>query len=104
MNNESLLDVRHLRTVFQSSGSLLARYSVVAVDDVSFQLPADKATLLTIVGESGSRKTTLARGLLGLIQPTSGEVCYRGKSIYVMRNGHAAACFLHGDKVFAGAP
>jgi peptide/nickel transport system ATP-binding protein len=84
MNNESLLDVRHLRTVFQSSGSLLARHSVVAVDDVSFQLPGDKATLLTIVGESGSGKTTLARGLLGLTQPTSGEVCYRGKNIYAM--------------------
>jgi peptide/nickel transport system ATP-binding protein len=84
MNNEALLDVHHLRTVFQSSGGLLARRSVVAVDDVSFQLPSDKATLLTIVGESGSGKTTLARGLLGLTRPTSGEICYRGKNIYAM--------------------
>lgn len=84
MNSEPLLDVHHLRTVFQSSGGLLARRSVVAVDDVSFQLPSDKATLLTIVGESGSGKTTLARGLLGLTRPTSGEICYRGKNIYAM--------------------
>jgi oligopeptide/dipeptide ABC transporter ATP-binding protein len=84
MNNKALLDVHHLRTVFQPSGGLLARRSVVAVDDVSFQLPGDKATLLTIVGESGSGKTTLARGLLGLTKPTSGEIRYRGKNIYAM--------------------
>ncbi len=79
-----LLEVRNLRTVFQAAGGLFSRRQVVAVDDISFQLPGDKATLLTIVGESGSGKSTLARGLLGLTKPTEGEVRYRGKDIYRM--------------------
>lgn len=76
---EYFLDVQRVSTVFESR-----RRSVVAVDDVSFGLPADKPTLLTIVGESGSGKTTLARNLLGLTRPTSGTIFYRGKNIQLM--------------------
>jgi oligopeptide/dipeptide ABC transporter ATP-binding protein len=84
MTEQSLLDVRRLRTVFSSSGGLFSRRSVVAVDDISFQLQGDRATLLTIVGESGSGKSTLARNILGLTKPTAGEIRFRGKNIYEM--------------------
>lgn len=80
-SRESLLDVQHVSTMFSSRQR---SHPVVAVDDVSFSLPADKPTLLTIVGESGSGKTTLTRNLLGLTPPTSGSVCYAGKDIYQM--------------------
>ena len=46
--------------------------SNVAVDDVSFELAAGGS--VGIVGESGSGKTTVARMLVGLEQPTDGEV------------------------------
>ena len=40
--------------------------------------------MTAIAGESGSGKTTLARMMLGFIDPTSGEVRYRGKSVATM--------------------
>jgi peptide/nickel transport system ATP-binding protein len=44
-------------------------------------MTSEKASILTLAGESGSGKTTLARMMLGLIQPTSGEILYKGKDV-----------------------
>jgi ABC-type glutathione transport system ATPase component len=54
--------------------------SLVAVDDVSFAIPAGRS--LAIVGESGSGKTTIARMIVGLERPTKGSitVCGRDRS------------------------
>ena len=48
----SILEVRHLTKEFKIGG-LLSRKKMRAVDDVSFALPADRPTILSIVGESG---------------------------------------------------
>jgi ABC-type glutathione transport system ATPase component len=70
--------VAHLRKVFKTRGTMLARgqREVVAVDGVSFSVRAGGA--LAIVGESGSGKTTLARMLLGLVPPTAGTIAIAG--------------------------
>lgn len=47
-----------------------------ALDDVS--LTVEEGDSLGLVGESGAGKTTLAKILLGLIEPTSGTVAYQG--------------------------
>ncbi|MCL5276087.1 MAG: ATP-binding cassette domain-containing protein [Chloroflexi bacterium] len=52
----------------------LGRQKTVAVDHVEFNFYAGE--IISIVGESGSGKTTLAKMLLGLINPTQGEVFY----------------------------
>jgi len=49
----------------------------VAVDHVDFDL--HEGEVVSIVGESGSGKTTLAKMLLGLINPTEGEIYFQGE-------------------------
>jgi len=49
----------------------------VAVDNVDFEFR--RGEIVSIVGESGSGKTTLAKMVLGLLNPTSGEILYEGK-------------------------
>jgi peptide/nickel transport system ATP-binding protein len=49
----------------------------VAVDHVDFSFK--KGEIVSIVGESGSGKTTLAKMLLGLLNPTEGEIYFEGK-------------------------
>ena len=53
------------------------RTRTVAVDHVDFDFR--EGEVISIVGESGSGKTTLAKMLLGLINPTEGDVYFEGK-------------------------
>ena len=53
-----------------------------AVDKVDLAIRQMHTT--AIVGESGSGKSTLAKMMLGLLEPTEGEVTYEGKSIRKM--------------------
>jgi peptide/nickel transport system ATP-binding protein len=55
----------------------LGRQKTVAVDHVDFNFYTGE--IISIVGESGSGKTTLAKMLLGLINPTEGEIYYHEK-------------------------
>jgi peptide/nickel transport system ATP-binding protein len=59
----------------------LGRESTLALAGLSLAIHADKASIIAVVGESGSGKTTLARLLLGLAEPTDGEVRYRGSDL-----------------------
>lgn len=53
----------------------------IAVDDVSFTLHSEPAGITSLVGASGSGKSTIARIILGLQRPTAGQVTYGGKNI-----------------------
>jgi peptide/nickel transport system ATP-binding protein len=80
-NGETLLEVKNLVIRFPSSSNFLgkAKSSFTAVNHVS--LTVFKGETLGLVGESGCGKTTLGRAILGLIQPSEGEILYVGKNI-----------------------
>jgi peptide/nickel transport system ATP-binding protein len=75
-----LLEIREVERQFLLGGDLFRRARVLrAVDGVSLSLR--RGEVLGIVGESGSGKTTLARMLLGLLQPSRGEVLLDGVAV-----------------------
>lgn len=79
-----VLSVQKLTKHFPVSrdlGEFFGRRSRVvrAVDDVSFEIPEGKT--LGLVGESGCGKTTIAKVVLGIYKPTSGEIFFQGRNV-----------------------
>jgi peptide/nickel transport system ATP-binding protein len=76
-----LLEVQNLVKHYRQRGQLLGflgnRVPLRALDDVSFSLPPNET--LAVVGESGCGKTTLARCVVGLVEPTSGRLRFAGQ-------------------------
>jgi oligopeptide/dipeptide ABC transporter ATP-binding protein len=75
-----LIELRDVTKTF--SGGVLGRDHQVALERFSFTIDPDRPRVTAVVGESGSGKTTLARLLLGLIQPTAGEVLFKGRNLH----------------------
>jgi ABC-type oligopeptide transport system ATPase subunit len=75
-----LVEVSHLiKHFFRDAGLFRQGTRVAAVDDVSFAI--DEGETFGLVGESGSGKTTTGRCMLRLIEPSSGEVRFRGENV-----------------------
>ena len=75
MSDQALVELRDLRVEFHARNGNVAR----AVDGVD--LTVRRGEILALVGESGCGKTTLARTLLGLERPASGEVRFENEPI-----------------------
>ncbi len=79
MNGQSFVEVRDLKRTFDVSKPWLnrilenqPRQILKAVDGISFEI--QKGETFALVGESGSGKSTVARMVVGLLQPTGGDV------------------------------
>ena len=81
MNNDVLLKVYNLKMHYPIRGGVFFRRVAVnyAVDDVSFEIR--KGETLGLVGESGCGKSTIAKAVLRLYEPTAGRVTFAGRDI-----------------------
>ena len=65
-------------------GGALSRQTLHAVDDVTFSI--GRREIVALAGESGSGKSTIARLLARIYQPTSGVITYEGKPLSALRS------------------
>ena len=79
MNQDTLVEVKHLKEYFHINTGLFSSKPLKAVDDVSFSIR--RGETLGLVGESGCGKTTVGRTLLHLYKPTGGEIWFDGRQI-----------------------
>jgi peptide/nickel transport system ATP-binding protein len=79
--NPVVLEVKDLKKHFPIRGGIFGGVvdNFKAVDGVSFSVR--KGRTLGLVGESGCGKTTLGRTILRLIEPTAGEILWKGQNI-----------------------
>jgi peptide/nickel transport system ATP-binding protein/oligopeptide transport system ATP-binding protein len=88
---EAIMEVRDLVKHFPITAGFFQRKvgAVQAVNGVSFDVM--RGETLGLVGESGCGKSTTARLLLRLLDPTSGSVKYQGEEIATAKGGRLKA-------------
>jgi peptide/nickel transport system ATP-binding protein len=85
-----LIRAEHLTRHFRIGGTL-ARSTLHAVDDVSFTI--GEREIVALAGESGSGKSTVARLLARVYQPTSGQILFEGKPLSKIRSRKDALAY-----------
>jgi oligopeptide/dipeptide ABC transporter ATP-binding protein len=78
----ALLEARNVTKVF--GGGIFNKSRTIALEDFSLTIQGEPPSVTAMVGESGSGKTTLGRLLLGLVDPTHGEILYKGKELRML--------------------
>lgn len=79
-----MLEIIQLTKYF--SQGWLKRTTTYAVQDVSFTIPVGKT--FGLMGTSGSGKSTVAKLITGLLQPTAGEIKYQGNKLTRLSRSH----------------
>ena len=84
MSEEVILSVDNLITHYPIRGGVLFRQVATnyAVDGVSFSI--NRGETLGVVGESGCGKSTVAKSILRLVEPTAGKVEFEGRDIVTL--------------------
>jgi len=79
---KNLVEVRNLKKYFPIKSGIFSKTvgHVKAVDGIDLDIREGET--LGLVGESGCGKSTAGRTILSLLEPTEGEVLFKGKNIY----------------------
>src|SRR5580693_7805655 len=85
------IDVRHLRKVYGE---------IVAVDDLTFSVP--RGAVLGLLGGNGAGKTTTIAMLLGLLEPTAGEI--HVLSVDMLKRRYAALPHMNFSSPYVDLP
>lgn len=95
-----LVEVKNVSVTFPAKTSLFGKTlrAVTAVDGVSFSIYKNET--LGLVGESGCGKTTLGRTLLRLVDPSAGQILYKGTDITQLTKTETAALRKNVQLVF----
>ena len=81
--NNFLLEVQDLKKYFYKEGFFSSdKKPIRAVDGISLSIR--KGETLGLVGESGCGKTTAGKSILRLIEPTSGQIVFKGDDILAL--------------------
>ncbi len=75
-----MVQIKNVSKTFDLGGFYWKKRRLQAVNHVNLEVQTGRT--LGIVGESGSGKSTLCRIILGLLEPTTGEVIINGKAIH----------------------
>ncbi len=84
MGEDTLFRLENLTVHFKAKGRFFSPQIVHALDGVSFRLKGDET--LGLVGETGSGKSTIARTLIKLVEPTGGRIYYDGTPLENIKN------------------
>ncbi|HOJ92488.1 MAG TPA: ABC transporter ATP-binding protein [Dictyoglomaceae bacterium] len=82
MKDKVILRVENLTKIF-TLGNIFSRTKIKAVNNVSFEVGHPE--IFTLAGESGSGKTTVAKIILGFLEPTSGKIYYKDKEMEMLQ-------------------
>lgn len=81
MNDEILMEAKGIQKTFVVSKNLITRKTIEVHAVNHVDLSVKKGETVGLVGESGCGKSTFGRILLRLIEPTAGEIFYRGNDL-----------------------
>jgi oligopeptide/dipeptide ABC transporter ATP-binding protein len=101
---DAFLEVRNLSKVYAPAGAFLRQLTgaisqkLFAVDDVSLSIR--QGEVVGLVGESGSGKTTLGRSILRLVEPTEGQILFRGDDLMGYSKARMRATRRHLQMIF----
>jgi oligopeptide transport system ATP-binding protein len=91
---DKIIEARNLSVHFNvGKGKVLQ-----AVDGVSFAL--EEGSTLGLVGESGCGKSTTGRAVVGLYEPTCGEVLFKGQNVATLRGEAKREFVRHAQMIF----
>lgn len=95
-----ILRLEDLAVYFPVRGGVFHRSvsSVKAVDGISFDVQPGE--ILGLVGESGCGKSTTARAIVRLVQPTSGRIVFGGRDLATLRGSELKEFRSHVQFVF----